>query len=112
MRQSTEIHHYYTKEDCDALDSMSLEEIIRILSGLEGTWMPGRPAAYYELSAGRTDEAEFDFDLLKANKAVDLAVRRLEALLREERARLEADAAAAPRTPDAQPQRPKRRRKT
>lgn len=86
MREYVETKTYYTKEDCDALDSMPVSEVIEILSNLEGTWMPGRPNAYYELSSGRKEEAEMDFYLLRACKAVDRAVRLLAAMPKEETA--------------------------
>lgn len=83
MRQYVETKTYYTKEDCDALNSMPVSEVIEILSNLEGTWMPGRPSAYYELSSGCRDEAEMDFYLLRACKALDRAVALLSALPKE-----------------------------
>lgn len=86
MREYTHTHVYYTKDDCDALDRMPLSEVVAILERLEGTWMPGRPNEYYQLSAGRVDEAEFDFDLLKAHKAIDIAASRLRAVLAKEEA--------------------------
>lgn len=77
MRQYTDVRTYYTKADCDALDQMSKAEAADILENLEGTWMPGRPGAYYSLQAGAVEETEMDFDLLRAIKAVDLAAKWL-----------------------------------
>lgn len=77
MRTITTPHVYYDKEDCEALDRMSPREVADILEGIEGTWMPSRPNAYYSLTNGTAEEAEFDFDLLRAIKAVDLAARML-----------------------------------
>lgn len=79
MKQITVTKTYYTKDDCNALDGMSTTDVIDILSGLEGTWMPHRPGAYYSLSAGSLHEAELDFDLLRACKAVEKAVALLKA---------------------------------
>ena len=84
MREYAETHRYYTKEDCDALDSMPLRELASVLDGIEGTWMPGRPHEYYELSAGRVEEAELDFGLLKACKAIDCAARIISRLAAEQ----------------------------
>jgi len=77
VREHTETHTYYNKGDCDALNGMPVSEVIAILSNLEGTWMPGRPSAYYSLATGSIQEAEMDFDLLRACKALDRAVQLL-----------------------------------
>lgn len=76
----TQIKTYYDKADCEALDNMSIKQVIDILENLEGGWIPGRPSAYYNLISGSLDEAELDFSLLEANKAIDLAAKWLKEL--------------------------------
>lgn len=63
----------YGPEDYAALDNMSYAEVVELLEGLEGAWMPGKPAAYY--SGEEMDE--HDYLLLKYCKALDLAAKWL-----------------------------------
>lgn len=63
----------YGPEDYAALDNMSKAEVVELLENLEGSWLPGRPGAYY--SGDEMDED--DFYHLKYCKALDLAARWL-----------------------------------
>lgn len=97
MRTVTQTKTYYDKADCEALDNMSIKQVVDILQNLEGGWLPGRPSAYYSLIGGSMEEAELDFGLLEANKAIDLAAKWLKELDKAKAAEGQADAVIAPK---------------
>lgn len=69
----TETKTWYGPDDYASLDNMSKAEVVELLENLEGSWVPGRPSAYY---SGEEME-EWDYMLLKYCKALDLAAKWL-----------------------------------
>lgn len=70
----------YEAADYEELKNMSKAEVAEILNGLEDSWIPRRPGAYYS----GDDMDESDFWLLKCVMATKLAAKWL-----KEQARLE-----------------------
>lgn len=67
---------FYPAEDYNKLKTMPLREVIEILEGLEGNYIPPRPVEYYYDSL----LTELEFDNLRNALAIDIAVNQLKKL--------------------------------